>query len=142
MFVWKKRFEKKMCFLSSRREILRWGENANNYRIPFRNKCLWAFHATLRALRTFPSDEKLSRNVHRVIEFIRVPGKASVSLSQRVIEQVVDLRFHAFTWRPTDPYATSSFSSASWTRIFPPQPHRHEAMIHNTEWRDVLSHAI
>ncbi|XP_029670419.1 filamin-A-like isoform X2 [Formica exsecta] len=42
-------------------------------------------------------DEKPSRNVHRVIEFIRVPGEASVSLSQRVIEQVVDLRFHAFT---------------------------------------------
>lgn len=108
-----------------------------------RNKCLWAIHATFRALRTSPSDEKPSRNVHRVIEFIRVPGEASVSLSQRVIEQVVDLRFHAFTWRPTNPYATSSFSSASWTRIFPPLPHRREAVIHNTEWRDIhLPHAV
>lgn len=65
--------------------------------------------------------------------------EASVSLSQRVIEQVVDLRFHAFTWRPTDPYATSSFSSASW--IFPLPPHHREVVIHNTEWQDVrLSH--
>lgn len=50
--------------------------------------------------------------------------EASVSLSQRVIGQVVDLRFHAFTWRPTDPYPTSSSSAWLFPNefFFPPLP--------------------